>query len=142
MSRDRRPYDKQLRSAEKKFRLSNRLKDPRKLIAALRYYDANLKPGQWVELKPPRREGYRKLNPGWSNSLTAARRILGVVARRMRITPLEELMLSDKAKREITPRFTGVPLRDGKGRPRLAFYLRRDVWETIQARLCRYTPAA
>lgn len=81
MSHDGRPYDRRLKSALKKYRLAQRLKDPRKLIGALRYYNANLKPGQWVELKPPCRERSRALNRSWDTALRAARRILHMAVR-------------------------------------------------------------
>jgi hypothetical protein len=121
----------------KKFRLAQRLDDPRQLILALRYYDAHLLPGKWVELPAPRRERSRKLSRAWLAHLTAARRILGVVARRMKATrtPPEELVLFAKAKREAEPQFHGNLLLDRKGRPRIKYYLRRDVWETVDARL-------
>jgi hypothetical protein len=62
------------------------------------------------------------LNPDWNHYLTASRRLLGVVARCVRDSD-------------------GIVLRDRKGRTRTKYYLRRDVWETIQIRLGFNHPA-
>jgi hypothetical protein len=65
-------------TARRKFELSQKINDNTKLIGGLVYYILNLVPGQWVPLKPPRREGSRKLTADYRRHLTAALRVLRV----------------------------------------------------------------
>jgi hypothetical protein len=102
--------------ARKKHELGQRLNDPRKIIASLRYYDAHLVPQKRTVLRPPRRERSRKPNPGWPDALKAAKRILGIVVRRVK----------DEQ---------GRPVRDKRGRLVLEYYLRQDAWAIMQSRL-------
>jgi len=96
-----------LQKALKLYQLAERLGDDRKLLASLRWYDAHLVPGKWIELTAPRRERSRKLNSAWKDSLKAGRRLLGV------------------ATREAV---------EGSGK-RYFYYLRADVWTLVQSRL-------
>jgi len=97
------------KSARKKHELAQRLDDPRKVIASLRYYDAYLVPQKWTVLPwPPRREKSRKVNSSWSDGLTAARRVLGIVVRRAR---------------------------DENGKPCFMYYLGQEVWRRLQSSL-------
>ena len=72
----------QERNSFRKFRLAQKIDNNTKLIGALVYYIANLVPGQWTPLKPPRRPRSRKLSAAWSRHLTAARRVLKLLARK------------------------------------------------------------
>jgi hypothetical protein len=105
------PPEKRIRAAKRKYDLAQRLRDPRKLLAALSYYDKHLRPGEWTILSWPPPHKSRGFVAGWLDALKAARRILGVVTR--------------QAKDE-----RGKVL---KGK--LRYYLRRDVWPTVQSRL-------
>jgi hypothetical protein len=110
------------RKARRRFRLAQRLRVNWKLIAALKFYHDKLASGKWTEVPPARRTGGRKLNADWNHYLTASRRLLGVVVRCVKDSD-------------------GNVLRDRKGRTRVKYYLRRDVWETVQTRLGFVHPA-
>jgi hypothetical protein len=59
-----------------------RLTEPLKFLLAVRYYTANLAPGEWTKIGPPRRPGSRSLPPSWMKYLKAVRRLLQIAARK------------------------------------------------------------
>ena len=97
--------------ALKLLRLVYRLKDARKLLAILHYYDTYLKAGESVILPwPPKREKSRALNDDWRDALIAINRLLGLVVK---------------------------TTKSGKKQKHLRYYLarNREVWRTVQVRL-------
>jgi hypothetical protein len=113
--------EKRIRSAKnkdalKKYRLAQQLRRDWMFWAALRYYDAKLVPGEWIELGPARRERSRKLNCYWHSYLAAARRLLAIVYR--------------SVKDEY-----GIVLHDKKGRTRNTYFIRHPVWKALQLAL-------
>jgi hypothetical protein len=71
---------------EKALRRLERVTDNGMFLVAVRYYTALLKPGEWLELPPPRRAGIRKVNSSWSNYLWVVRRLLYIASRPGSIT--------------------------------------------------------
>jgi hypothetical protein len=70
------------RVARRKFELSQKINNNDKLLGGLVHYLSYLVAGQWVPLKPPRREGSRKLTSDYLRHLTAARRVLRLRVRK------------------------------------------------------------
>ena len=66
------------RRARRKFELAQKINDNAKLVGGLVHYLRNLVAGEWVALKPPRREGSRKLTADYRRHLKAARQVLRV----------------------------------------------------------------